>query len=176
MSLANNIYIIKCSNCNETEHEPTAKFCHVCGYQLCHNRGKSSSVRVSNVYSKWLIILRCLLLFVVFIWYVAISVEEVKIDIPGAPWGSVTIGYVNVTAFLITLFLCVCANKGDFDDKRKGWRLYYEWLHFIVAAFVPYIGCLVATILNGWVLLLDSILIGTMILCSFGTLEDIISD
>ena len=22
---------MKCPNCNETEHEPTAKYCHVCG-------------------------------------------------------------------------------------------------------------------------------------------------
>lgn len=29
---------MKCPNCNETKHEPTAKFCHVCGVKL----GKSS--------------------------------------------------------------------------------------------------------------------------------------
>ena len=25
---------MKCPNCNETDHEPTAKFCHVCGVKL----------------------------------------------------------------------------------------------------------------------------------------------
>ena len=25
---------MKCSNCNETDHEPTAKYCHVCGFAL----------------------------------------------------------------------------------------------------------------------------------------------
>lgn len=25
---------MKCPHCNETDHEPTAKYCHVCGYEL----------------------------------------------------------------------------------------------------------------------------------------------
>ena len=30
---------MKCPNCNETEHEPTAKYCHVCGAPLALEEG-----------------------------------------------------------------------------------------------------------------------------------------
>ena len=35
---------MKCPNCNETEHEPTAKYCHVCGTELRESpEGKPAS-------------------------------------------------------------------------------------------------------------------------------------
>jgi len=189
---------MRCSNCNETDHEPTAKFCHVCGQKFASASSESSrnyieqSRRLTGdlgrkirdaqndaddyYVPKWIKILRWSLLFIIFVWYVLISIEEVKIDLPGEPWGSVTVGFVNFFSFIITLSLCILANKGDFVDKRLGWRWYYEWIHFAAAAFIPYVGYGIATIHNGWVLLLNGILVALMILISFGTLETIISD
>jgi formylglycine-generating enzyme required for sulfatase activity len=40
---------MKCPNCNSTEHEPNARFCHVCGRQFDSEPKENSSVRVFNV-------------------------------------------------------------------------------------------------------------------------------
>ena len=41
--------IMKCPNCNSTEHEPNARFCHVCGCQFDDEQEILSFVRVFNV-------------------------------------------------------------------------------------------------------------------------------
>ena len=44
---------MRCPNCNSTEHEPYAKFCHVCGLILSNsfvnNRGKSEKPQSRNI-------------------------------------------------------------------------------------------------------------------------------
>ena len=39
---------MKCPNCNETEHEPNAKFCHVCGWQLAIDRQLNIKASVAS--------------------------------------------------------------------------------------------------------------------------------
>ena len=82
---------------------------------------------------------------------------------------------MNGFVFLMTLVLCIFTNQGHFKDKNRGWRLYYEWLHYFTAAVVPIIGYLiVSNIQNLWTLILESLLIGMVLLTDFGTLEDLI--
>lgn len=40
---------MRCPDCNSTDHEPNAKFCHVCGRQFYNELEYLSSVRVFNV-------------------------------------------------------------------------------------------------------------------------------
>lgn len=180
---------MKCPNCNETEHEPTAKFCHVCGRKLDPLRREfiEQGLRITGdlerkirdaqndaddyYVPKWIKILRWSLLFIIFVWYVVISPEESKFDLPGAPWGGVTAVFVNGFTFLCTLCLCHFANIGHFDNQKRRWKMYHEWIHFAVAAFIPCIGYLISTIQNGWVILLDCILVGIIILISFNDFD-----
>ena len=76
---------MKCPRCNETEHEPTAKFCHVCGCQLAELRddlpnGKRSSKPKIHIYPKWDVVREILryvfiaLFIVPFIIYVGLGI------------------------------------------------------------------------------------------------------
>lgn len=183
---------MECPNCNETDHEPTAKYCHVCGgvvdperlefsrKLLDHGRRVRQSwdemKRCQNVedhYSgfRWSKVFRWLLLLFLLAEYIFISIPESHID---SPWGGITVFYMNGFVFFMTLVLCIFANQGHFKDKKRGWRLYYEWLHFFTAAFVPLIGNLIVSyIQNLWTLILESLLIGMVLLTNFGTLEDL---
>lgn len=153
---------MKCYNCNSCDHEPGAKFCHVCGAQLI---GQQDSQQVS-IRSK---VLRCCILFAILVEIVLISIYECQFG----PWGAATIGYVNGFVFIIALALSIFANQGHFRDKQN-WRKYYEWLHFLVAALAPVFGYLiVSNIQNLWTLILESILLGFVFFVDFGTLEDI---
>lgn len=183
---------MKCPNCNETDHEPTAKYCHVCGgvldpegielskkllehgrrvQQSWDDMGQRQNAEDNYSGFRWSKVFRLLLLIVLLAEYIFISISECHID---SPWGGVTVFFVNGFAFLTTLVLCIFANQGHFEDKKRGWRLYYEWLHFFTAAFVPIIGYLiVSNIQNLWTLILESVLIGMVLLTDFGTLEDL---
>jgi len=129
--------------------------------------------------SRWSIILRYLLLLLIFIEYVFISVIEYEsiIDIRYAcqeVWAIVAIMLVQVPSFICTLALCVFANKGNFDDQKGVWRLYYNWLHFLAAAIVPVLGLLICSnIQNLFTIILEMALTGLLLLADFGTLEDI---
>ena len=43
---------MKCPRCNETDHEPTAKYCHVCGTELQHAIPAPKENRVSNPFKR----------------------------------------------------------------------------------------------------------------------------
>lgn len=179
---------MKCLNCNETDHEPTAKYCHVCGGVLDPERAKlldyGKKVQESweemrrrqdamddHPVSWWSKVLRYLLLLFILIEYVFVSVMEYHLH---EPWGLITIGMVNGLSFLMTLALCVFANKGDYGDKKGGWRLYYNWLHFLDAAIVPIIGLLICSnIQNLLTIILEMALTGLLLMVDFGTMEDL---
>lgn len=44
---------MKCPNCNETDHEPTAKYCHVCGVLLEKEQSKEPPVVQSRCRFEW---------------------------------------------------------------------------------------------------------------------------
>lgn len=180
---------MKCPNCNETDHEPTAKFCHVCGGVLDPERTKlldhgkrvqesweemrrRQNAKDDHPVSWWSKALRYLLLLGILLEYVCISIIEYRSQ---GTWGAATIGMVNGFSFLMTLALCIFANKGDYGDKKGGWRLYYNWLHFLAAAIVPVIGLLICSnIQNLLTIILEMALTGLLLLADFGTMEDLI--
>jgi len=129
--------------------------------------------------SWWFIALRYLLLLFILIEYILISIMEFEsiIDVRYAyqeVWAIVAIMLVQVPSFICTLLLCIFANKADYDNEKGGWRLYYNWLHFLAAAIVPVLGLLICShIQNLFAIILDGVLIGLLVLADFGTLEDI---
>ena len=75
---------MKCPNCNETDHEPTAKYCHVCGALLVRDevfreierpRGTSKhkergeKVDLQNVFY-WIIAVVLMTMGVIFVAFV----------------------------------------------------------------------------------------------------------
>ena len=187
---------MKCPNCNETDHEPTAKFCHTCGCLLDPEKSqfldhgkrvqeswkemrRRQNAKDDRPVSWWCIVLRYLLLLIILIEYIFISIMEFEsiIDVRYAyqeVWAIVAIMLVQVPSFICTLLLCIFANKADYDNEKGGWRLYYNWLHFLAAAIVPVLGLLICShIQNLFAIILDGVLIGLLVLADFGTLEDI---
>jgi len=187
-------YRMRCSNCNTYDHEPGAKFCHVCGSQLGSRQEVFSrellahGKRVQNTWERlrlqqddedehsgfrWTKVFRYLLLLAILIEYFIISIKESSItDAEGVQGYALTTIGVNILIFICTLALC--ANIVHFEDKKRGLRLYYEWLHFLTAALMPILGFwIVSNIQNGWTLLLDGILVGVVLLVDF-VLPDLI--
>ncbi len=186
---------MKCPNCNESDHEPMAKFCHNCGSLLnpeAHEASKklmahgkkvqeawermrlrqaAEEEEESSSRSWWNKTLRFLMLIAVLIEYIIISIAESDYG----SWGWFIISFVNGFVFIITTSLYFLANMSDFENKKRGWRLYYEWLHFFAAAFVSILGYIIVFNFQNFVtFILGSSLVGIMILADFGTLEDII--
>ncbi|MBR3455063.1 MAG: hypothetical protein IKH26_07050 [Bacteroidaceae bacterium] len=193
---------MRCPNCNETEQELGARFCIVCGCPLVEDdvettRKEHCIEEIFNpedqqrVLPSWyhsgvggyddadsypralrgIKTVRWILLLLILAEYIFISIQEVPMH---QPWGGVTIGLVNVPAFLMTLFLCA-----DFyhDEKRGFWKTYYTWLHYLLAAAVPLVGYLIfSNIQNLWTIVLDVILCFVLLVADFGTLETIFSD
>ena len=56
---------MKCPNCNETDHEPSAKFCHVCGAKL---PVMSSTTEKKSSKGVWLVALFLLITVSVLEW------------------------------------------------------------------------------------------------------------
>lgn len=128
---------------------------------------------VGTIKPKWIKPLRLIILLGILVEYIIISIHETQFG----SWGLVTFGFFNTFAFIITMVLCLFANNNDFDDKKEGWRKYYEWLHFIPSAIIPVLGYLiVSNIQNIMTLLLESLLLGILLLVNFGTIETIFSD
>ena len=185
---------MKCPHCNETEHEPGAIYCHVCGYILDPEKAELSKILLKqgrnvqdtwermrrqqesdavNTNPKWTKPLRFLLLAIILIEYIIISIHESQFG----SWGLVSFGYFNTFAFILTMVLCLFANSNFFDDKKGGWRKYYEWLHFIPSAILPILGYLtVSNIQNLWTLIIESSLLGILFLVNFGTIETFFDD
>lgn len=187
--------MMKCPNCNETDHEPAAKFCHMCGgvldpdeskfldhgkgpHESCVEKQPRQNVMNDHPVSWWSKILRYSLLLLILVEYIFISIVEYEsiIDTRYAcqeVWALVAIMLVQVPSFICTLLLCIFANKADYDDERGAWRLYYNWLHFLAAAIVPVLGLLICSnIQNLFTIILFGLMIGLLILADFGTLED----
>lgn len=183
---------MKCPNCNESDHEPGAKFCHNCGSVLnpeafeaskelmAHGktvleawermRRRQAAEEDSSSRSWWKKTLRLLMLIAVLIEYIIISIIESNLG----TWGWITIIYMNGIIILMTIFLYAFTDKSFLDNREKKWRIYYEWLHFIAAAFVAPLGLFVCNFQNLWTLIFESLLVGIMLLADFGTLEEII--
>ena len=182
---------MRCPNCNETKHEPTANYCHVCGTPLVEIIKSTSGEKeppkpspLSQFTSRngaeakpanpwWVKMLRYVLLLAFILFGVYISIAELSIE---KPWGELTIGMVNAFAFFMTFVLCIMANREDGDSDKKGfWRLYYDWLHFFFAAIVLMLGYLiVSNIQNLLTILLEMGVTGLVLIADFGTLEDLI--
>ena len=88
--------IMKCPNCNETEHEPTAKYCHVCGTKLKTNDNNSEKEEKNSKRKKAKQKDRMYIQYLHFLFLlletVLISIAECKINLA---WGIVTIWIVN---------------------------------------------------------------------------------
>ena len=198
---------MRCPNCKETNHEPGARFCIICGTPLVaddepRSRNVNNGYQTEDVHPsgdrqrgvpawyyeglrenedrdiapvhnrlKWTKMGRWMLLLLMLVEYIFISIQEAPIH---QPWGGVTIGFVNVPAFLMTLFLCA----DSYHDEKKGfWKTYYTWLHFIPAAVVPIVGYLILTnIQNLLTIVLEGLLVFLLLVADFGTLETIFSD
>ena len=179
-----------CPNCNATEHEPTAKFCHVCGQVLDPEREAFSrklleqGQRMQETWNRihlqqdaededsgfrWAKVLRYLLLVIILIEYIVISIHESSItDANGVQGYALTTIGANIFIFICTFALCVFANKGDFEDKKRGLRFYFEWLHYFTAALMPILGFwILSNMQNGWTMILDGILVGIVLLVDF---------
>lgn len=179
-----------CPNCNEKEHEPNARFCHVCGHKLDSMQEDSSreslahGKRVQETWDRlrlqrydedenygfrWAKVLRYLLLLAILIENIIISIKESYItDDDGVHGYAGTTIFANIFIFTCTIAICVFANMGHFEDKKLGLRIYYEWLHFLTAALMPILGFwFVSNMQNGWTLLLDGILVGIVLLVDF---------
>lgn len=178
---------MRCSNCNTSDHEPDAKFCHVCGSQLGSRREDFSrellahGKRVQETWDRlrnnqndqneyteyrWVKVFRYLLLLTILIEYIIISIKESSItDADGVQGYALTTIGANIFIFICTLVLCGQANMGDFKDLKLRWRFYFEWLHFFTSAQIPILGFfIVSNMQNGWTLLLDGILVGVVVL------------
>ena len=116
---------------------------------------------------RWGNLVRYVLLLAVLVEHIIISIKESNItDADGVQGYALTTIGANISIFIITLALC--ANIGYFEDKKRGLRLYYEWLHFITAAIMPILGFwIVSNIQNGWTLLLDGIFVGIVFFVDF---------
>jgi len=181
---------MRCPNCNETDHEPHARFCHVCGHKLDSERedfsrdlraqGKSVLETWERLRSipddqdvdtepRWAKVLRYLLLLAILIEYVIISMKESGItDADGVHGYALTTIGANFFIFICSLAICFFANEGHFKDKRRGLRIYYEWLHLLTAALMPILGFwILSNMQNGWTLLLDGILVGIVFFIDF---------
>ena len=179
--------MMKCPNCNEIEHEPNARFCHVCGQILDPERADFSQKlleqgqKIQETWKrlqlqqetegnssevKWIKVLRYFLLLVILIEYVFISVYESSItDADGVLGYAGTTIFANIFIFICTLFLCSQANMGYFKDQKPRWRFYFEWLHFFTSAQMPILGFyILSNMQNGWTLLLNGILVGVVFL------------
>ena len=187
---------MKCPQCGESTHEPTAKFCHVCGYRFDPNREGFSRELLAHgkrVQETWdrlrnnqdeenehsesscTKVFRYLLLLAILIECIIFSTKESSItDADGVYGYAVTTIFANIFIFICTLAICVFANIGHFEETRRGLRIYYKWLHFLTAALMPIIGFwIVSNIQNGWTLLFDGILVGIVFLADF-VLPDLI--
>lgn len=185
-----------CPNCNEKEHEPNARFCHVCGHKLDSMRKDSSRELLAhgkrdqetwdrlrlqqydedkNYGFRWTKVLRYLLLLAILIENIIISIKESSItDADGVQGYALTTIGANIFIFACTLALCCVANMDYFKDLKPGWRFYFEWLHFLTAALMPILGFwIVSNMQNGWTLLLDGILVGVVFLVNFVLLDEI---
>lgn len=134
------------------------------------NNDCETSTGVSSLQKfRWGNLVRYVLLLAVLAECIIISIKESSITDADGVYGyaGITI-FANIFILICTLAICVFANKGDFEDKRRGFRIYYEWLHFLTAALMPIIGFwIVSNIQNGWTLLLDGILVGVVFLVDF---------
>ena len=133
--------------------------------------GERSVEEITHRGMKWDIIMKWFLLLLVLAEYVFISIQEAPLY---QPWGGVTIGFVNVMAFIMTLARCA----DNYHDEKKGfWAIYYKWLHFLFAAVVPIVGYLIFTnVQNLFTLILEGLLVFLLLCADFGTLETIFSD
>lgn len=162
---------MRCSKCNEKEHQANARFCHMCGFKLDFERDfVFRKLLVSVKGFRWVKVFRYLLLVFILIEYIFISLNEINItDADGNQGFAIVAIYCNFSFFLFTLFLCYAANSGDFDDETRGLRFYYEWLHFFTVDQMPILIFLIlSNIQNGWALLLDFILVAVGLLATLG--------
>jgi len=181
---------MRCLKCNETDHEPHARFCHVCGHKLdderedfsrdLHAHGKTvqetwdrlrnnQEYQNVNTESRWPQMFRYLLLLAILIEYIIICIKESGItDTDGVHGYALTTIGANIFIFICSLAICIFANSGRFKDKRRGLRIYYEWLHLLTAALMPILGFwILSNMQNGWTLLLDGILVGIVFFIDF---------
>ena len=118
---------------------------------------------------RWVKVFRYLLLVFILIEYIFISLNEINItDADGNQGFAISAIFCNFYFFLFTFSLCYAANSGDFDDKTRGLRFYYEWLHFFTVDQIPILIFLIlSNMQNGWTTLLDFILLAVGLLATF---------
>lgn len=64
-----------------------------------------------------------------------------------------------------------------YESKSGVWRIYYNWLHFILSAAIPLAGYVVAgAFQNSLTLTTDFLLSGPLLLTDSGTIETLIND
>ena len=66
---------------------------------------------------------------------------------------------------------------GLYEDKGGAWRIYYNWLHFLLSAAIPFVGYMaVNAYQNFFTLMTDFLLCGALLLMDSGTIEALTCD
>lgn len=166
---------MKCPNCNETEHEPTAKYCHVCGTKLKTNDNNSEKEEKNSkrkkAKQKDRMYIQYLLFLFLLLETVLISIAECKINLA---WGIVTIWIVNFYCVGISVDQIESVKEGLYEDGKSGWNLYYKYFHYLVHAIGVVVGFVIVQYFhNLWAMILDMILMLLMLFIDT-SLEDIL--
>lgn len=155
---------MKCPHCNETGHEPTAKYCHVCGTSLAKKKPKETPIRgypkghqhrIKKRDKK----LRILLFIALLVEAVIVSIVEWKINIP---WSWLTITMVNFSSVAMAGEQIESVNEGLYERDNRISQLYNKWLFFPISMGVIIGGLLVLNhFQNFWTTILDTALLLT---------------
>lgn len=152
---------MKCPKCNETDHEPTAKYCHVCGTSLAKGKPKKAPVKgypkgYQHRIKKRDKRLRLLLFIALLVEAVIVSIVEWKINIP---WSWLTITMVNFSSVAMAVEQIESVDERLYERFKRYSRLYNRWLFLPVAMGVIILGLLILYhFQNFWTLLLDTAL------------------
>ncbi len=114
-----------------------------------------------------------LLFTILLVVVVLISIAECKTD-NGLWWGIATLYCVNGSILFWSVKTIVEASRGDYANKDKIFRVYYEWIHFPVEIIFALVGHVVLCKFHvTWVLLLN-LLTGTWPIVGAYCLEEFI--
>ena len=141
--------------------------------KVCSAVGAKAGNGLSGM--SWCQAVRYLLLFAVIIECLTVSIIEFPVF---DPWGQITIFTLNVPTVILTTRTCISANMfGLYEDKGGAWRIYYNWLHFLLSAAIPFVGYMaVNAYQNFFTLMTDFLLCGALLLMDSGTIEALTCD
>lgn len=136
--------------------------------KICHMLGTCPGTCLKGM--SWGQMIRYALLAAIIIESLVLSIIEYPLE---KPWGQMTIFMVNITTVILTTCTCISANIYNmYGHKNRAWRLYYNWLHFLLSAAIPILGyLLVGAFQNFLTLTTEFLLCGFLLLMDSGTIE-----